>query len=105
MAEGNNKDEKSPIQELTSMLNKQTGNAKKQIDTQTKIIDVNKKMGKSLVSLLQLSKLQFGHHGGQLGLQSEILEEMPGLKHDVEYDCEECGTKNEVQLTGLADFF
>ena len=33
------------------------------------------------------------------------LEDLPSLKHDVEFECKECETKNEVELSGLADFF
>lgn len=41
----------------------------------------------------------------QLRLVSESLTTMPALEHNGEFDCEECGVKNEVNLKGLADFF
>jgi len=30
---------------------------------------------------------------------------MPSLKHDVNFMCEHCGTPNEFELKGLANFF
>jgi hypothetical protein len=36
---------------------------------------------------------------------TDFLAEMPTLKHDVKFKCEHCKADNEVQLSGLADFF
>ena len=36
---------------------------------------------------------------------ASFLQGMPALEHDVEFKCENCNTKNEVQLRGLSDFF
>ena len=41
---------------------------------------------------------------GQLQNISKFLEDMPSLTHDIIFDCEHCGEKNETQLTGLSDF-
>jgi hypothetical protein len=42
---------------------------------------------------------------GQLQLLSVFFEDMPSLKHLIEYDCKECKTHNELELKGLSDFF
>ena len=42
---------------------------------------------------------------GQLQNISKFLEDMPSLTHDIVFDCEHCGEKNETQLKGLSDFF
>ena len=34
-----------------------------------------------------------------------FVQQMPQLKHDVQYDCEACGEKNEAVLQGMQDFF
>ena len=34
-----------------------------------------------------------------------FFEKMPSLKHDVNFMCEHCGTPNEFELKGLANFF
>jgi hypothetical protein len=34
-----------------------------------------------------------------------FFESMPSLKYDVKYTCENCGTVNEFELRGLANFF
>jgi hypothetical protein len=36
---------------------------------------------------------------------ANFLQSMPALAHDVKFDCENCKTKNEVELRGLSDFF
>ena len=36
---------------------------------------------------------------------ANFLQTMPALAHDVKFDCENCKTKNEVELRGLSDFF
>lgn len=41
----------------------------------------------------------------QFGKIREYMENQPMLKHDVEYDCEYCGNKNNIRLEGLQDFF
>lgn len=41
----------------------------------------------------------------QLQSVSKFLEDMPALKHDVEFDCKNCQHHNEVELKGLSDFF
>jgi hypothetical protein len=35
----------------------------------------------------------------------KFFESMPSLKHDVKYTCTNCGTVNEFELKGLANFF
>jgi len=34
-----------------------------------------------------------------------FFRNMPALKHDVKYTCESCGTVNEFEIKGLANFF
>lgn len=34
-----------------------------------------------------------------------FVEDMPKLKHELDYVCEKCGEKNEVVLEGMNDFF
>lgn len=41
----------------------------------------------------------------QLQNVSEFFENMPALKHTIEFDCKECKTHNELELKGLSDFF
>lgn len=41
----------------------------------------------------------------QLQNLSTFFEDMPSLKHKVEFDCKECETHNELELKGLSDFF
>ena len=41
----------------------------------------------------------------QLQSISKFLEDMPALKHTAAFDCKHCGTHNELELKGLADFF
>lgn len=41
----------------------------------------------------------------QLKQVSNFLDDMPALRHVAEFDCEKCGTHNEVELKGLSDFF
>ena len=41
----------------------------------------------------------------QLQGVSQFLENMPALKHDVEFDCKNCQHHNKVELKGLSDFF
>ena len=41
----------------------------------------------------------------QLQNLSAFFEDMPSLKHTVEFDCKECETHNELVLKGLSDFF
>ena len=41
----------------------------------------------------------------QLQLLSVFFENMPALKHTIEFDCKECETHNELELKGLNDFF
>lgn len=36
---------------------------------------------------------------------SKFMENMPALKHKAEFDCQKCGTHNELELKGLSDFF
>ena len=36
---------------------------------------------------------------------SDFLEEMPALKHEVQFDCKKCQHHNELELKGLSDFF
>jgi|AntAceMinimDraft_1070359.scaffolds.fasta_scaffold00125_40 hypothetical protein len=35
----------------------------------------------------------------------QFFQSMPSLKHDVKYTCSNCGTVNEFELKGLANFF
>jgi len=41
----------------------------------------------------------------QLKGLTSFLENIPALKHDAKFNCEKCGTENELQLKGLSDFF
>ena len=41
----------------------------------------------------------------QLQGLSEFMENMPALKHEVEFECEKCQHENKVELKGLSDFF
>lgn len=34
-----------------------------------------------------------------------FINSIPALEHEVEFDCEECETKNQITLKGIADFF
>ena len=35
----------------------------------------------------------------------ELFNEMPMVRHDVEFNCVHCGIKNEIKLEGLQSFF
>lgn len=41
----------------------------------------------------------------QFGQIRDFMQEMPAMKHDVNYDCASCGHHNELQLKGMSDFF
>jgi hypothetical protein len=41
----------------------------------------------------------------QLAKVGEFIQGAPSLKHTAKFTCEDCGTKNAVELKGLADFF
>jgi hypothetical protein len=41
----------------------------------------------------------------QLQSVMEFINSIPALEHEVEFDCEECETKNQITLKGIADFF
>lgn len=41
----------------------------------------------------------------QLQSLSEFLGTMPALKHNAEFKCISCGAENELELSGLSDFF
>jgi len=41
----------------------------------------------------------------QLKVMTDFLENMPALKHNAEFECTKCGSKNAVELKGLSDFF
>ena len=41
----------------------------------------------------------------QLQKVSDFLENMPALRHSVEFTCEKCQAENKLELKGLADFF
>jgi hypothetical protein len=36
---------------------------------------------------------------------NSFFDDMPQLKHNVEFKCESCGEDNQVELAGMADFF
>ena len=36
---------------------------------------------------------------------TEFFNEMPTLKHDLEFECSNCGGKNNQELRGLQSFF
>lgn len=42
---------------------------------------------------------------GQLQNLAVFFEDMPALKHTIEFDCKECEAHNELELKGLNDFF
>jgi hypothetical protein len=41
----------------------------------------------------------------QLQLLAKFFEDMPSLKHTIEFDCKKCETHNELELKGMSDFF
>ena len=41
----------------------------------------------------------------QLKRLADFMENMPALKHDVQFKCQACGHDNEMELKGLSDFF
>ena len=41
----------------------------------------------------------------QMGKIGDFLENMPALKHDVEFQCTNCEHHNKLELKGLSDFF
>ena len=41
----------------------------------------------------------------QFAILNEYITEIPRLEHTLSYECKNCGTHNEVKLTGLQDFF
>ena len=41
----------------------------------------------------------------QLKLLTDFLENIPAMKHQIEFKCKKCGTDNEMELKGLSDFF
>ena len=41
----------------------------------------------------------------QLQEVAKFMEDMPALKHLAKFDCQKCGTHNELELKGLSDFF
>lgn len=41
----------------------------------------------------------------QLQSVMQFINSIPALEHEVEFDCEECETKNQITLKGIADFF
>lgn len=41
----------------------------------------------------------------QLQAVMEFINSIPAVQHKVDFDCEECGTNNEITLKGIADFF
>ena len=41
----------------------------------------------------------------QMGKIGDFLENMPALKHDIEFECTKCEHHNKLELKGLSDFF
>lgn len=41
----------------------------------------------------------------QFGKIKAFFDDMPGLKHKIEFDCDSCGTHNEFEVKGLQSFF
>lgn len=41
----------------------------------------------------------------QFRKMTDFFEDMPKLKHKIEFECKSCNAKNEVTLEGLANFF
>ena len=41
----------------------------------------------------------------QLRKLADYMENMPALKHEVEFECEHCRHENKMELKGLSDFF
>jgi DNA-directed RNA polymerase subunit M/transcription elongation factor TFIIS len=41
----------------------------------------------------------------QLSMVSDFVEQMPALKHDIEFNCSNCSSDNKQELRGVADFF
>ena len=67
--------------------------------TEEERIDCSTQSGEEMVEFLSSMT------AAQLKLVSNFLDDMPALKHLAEFDCEKCGTQNEVELKGLSDFF
>ena len=36
---------------------------------------------------------------------TEWFSNMPALKHNLKWDCKECGHKNDIEIRGLQSFF
>ena len=62
-------------------------------------IDCAKEDPKSIIDFLNSMT------ASQLQSISKFMEDLPALKHLAEFDCEKCGTHNELELKGLSDFF
>jgi len=69
------------------------------IMTDEERIDCRDQSQKELMSFLESMT------ASQLQNLSAFFEDMPALKHTVEFDCEKCKTHNELELKGLSDFF
>ena len=44
-------------------------------------------------------------NGQQFEQLLKFIQEMPKLKHEINYKCESCGEQNKVVLEGMSDFF
>ena len=62
-------------------------------------IDCSEQSAEEIVDFLQSMTTT------QLQDISAFLENMPALKHDIEFTCRECKHENKLELKGLADFF
>ena len=41
----------------------------------------------------------------QFDMLLKFVNELPSLKHDIEFKCESCNEENKLTLQGIADFF
>lgn len=53
----------------------------------------------------ELSEFIDSMNTDQFAILNEYITEIPRLEHTLSYECKNCGTHNEVKLTGLQDFF
>ena len=52
-----------------------------------------------------LTEFLDGLNNVQFGALTEFFENLPVLKHTIEFNCVKCDKKNEIELRGLQSFF
>jgi hypothetical protein len=73
--------------------------AVKAVLTEEERIDASDQTTKEMVEFLSSMTTS------QLQSISSFLEDMPALKHDIEFTCDNCQHENKLELKGLSDFF